>query len=183
MRKITIISSSIRDGRVSHRLALHYKEILEVGGNTSVDILDLKEHDFPLFKERYKFLKDKSAKLEEFTARLFSSDIVLVVTPVYNGGYPAALKNIVDLYFDEWKHKIVGIIAATYGTIPPFTTIRELQSLFIVVGATVIPTYATYTSIGTKFSEEGVSQDKKFTDMLTAPFISELEWYCNHLNK
>ena len=181
MKKITIISSSVRDERVSHRVALYYKELLESEGIAVVDILDLKEFDFPLFKERYNFLKSKSDELEDFTKRLFASDAILIVTPIYNGGYPAALKNVIDLYFTEWKHKIIGVVAATFGPVPPFTTIRELQALFNVVGAVVIPTYATYTSIGTTFDDKGVSQDTKFTDGLTKPFLLDLEWYCNSL--
>lgn len=47
MPHIAIISASIRTGRKSHHIALHLKRSIEATENT-VDLLDLKEFDFPL---------------------------------------------------------------------------------------------------------------------------------------
>lgn len=177
MKKITIIASSVRNGRLSNRIALYFKELLNSENIGDVDILDLKEFDFPIFNERYQFQAVRSEKLEDFTLRLFESDLILVVTPVYNGSYPAALKNVIDLYSSEWKHKKVGIIGVTAGGIPPFTTIAELQTLFLKLGCLVIPTYATYTLIGTMFDENGRVLKSDFVASLTKPFLADLKWF------
>ena len=41
----------------------------------------------------------------EFADTIRKADGVIIVTPEYNGGYPASLKNIVDLLYDEWYRK------------------------------------------------------------------------------
>jgi len=52
MTHIAIISSSVRTGRKSHRVALYFKNYLETHGLASAGILDLNEYKFPLFEER-----------------------------------------------------------------------------------------------------------------------------------
>ena len=64
---------------------------------------DLKEYDFPLFDERLQFQESPSQKMLDFSEKIKAADGVLVVTPEYNGGYPASLKNVIDLLHPEWK--------------------------------------------------------------------------------
>ena len=58
MRTIAIISSSVRRGRNSHRVALYLKNYIEENNLAIAEILDLKEYDFPLFDERLKLQND-----------------------------------------------------------------------------------------------------------------------------
>ena len=49
MYNISIISSSIRDDRKSHHVALYFQNYLTENKLAISQILDLKEYDFPLF--------------------------------------------------------------------------------------------------------------------------------------
>src|SRR6187402_788192 len=102
MKKIVIISSSVRDGRRSHRVALFFKKFLEENNYASAEILDLGEYQFPIFHERLKYQKNPDAKTVEFAGKVGNSDGVIIVTPEYNGGYPASIKNALDLLTNEW---------------------------------------------------------------------------------
>ncbi|MEV0841388.1 bifunctional NAD(P)H-dependent oxidoreductase/GNAT family N-acetyltransferase [Actinocatenispora sera] len=42
-----------------------------------------------------------------WSARVAAADAIVVVTPEYNGGMPAALKNALDYLYDEWAFKPV----------------------------------------------------------------------------
>ena len=53
-----------------------------------------------------------SASLLDFVEKIKTADGVILVTPEYNGGYPAALKNVVDVLNLEWRRKPVAF--------PPF---------------------------------------------------------------
>jgi NAD(P)H-dependent FMN reductase len=51
MTTISIISSSIREGRASHRIALYFKNYLEENNLAEVKLHDLVQYNFPLFNE------------------------------------------------------------------------------------------------------------------------------------
>ena len=104
MPHIAIISASVRTGRKSHNVALHLQRAL-TSTNNSVDLLDLSEFDFPVFHERLKFMKEPPAKAVDFAERIRKADGVIIVTPEYNGSFPASLKNVIDLLTEDWKGK------------------------------------------------------------------------------
>lgn len=49
--QISIISASVRRGRLSHRVALGLQKILREQGEHAADILDLAAYDFPIMEE------------------------------------------------------------------------------------------------------------------------------------
>lgn len=93
---ILIISPSLRDGRASHRVALFWESYLREQGHTPT-MLDLKEKDYPLFHERVKYMTPPSLAAQEVSTLVQNADGIIMVVPEYNGGYPASLKNIIDL--------------------------------------------------------------------------------------
>src|SRR5438874_8942325 len=97
MHHVAIISSSVRVGRNSHRVALYFKNYIEENKIATVEILDLMAYQFPLFDERLRYQKEPTPKMLDFAGKIKATNGVLIVTPEYNGGYPAALKNVVDL--------------------------------------------------------------------------------------
>src|SRR5688572_29427277 len=105
MSHIAIISSSVRIGRNSHRVALYFEKYIRDNNLGSVEILDLNQYQFPVFDERLQYMKEPLPKAVEFSEKIKKADGVIIVTPEYNGGYPASLKNAIDLLLPEWKRK------------------------------------------------------------------------------
>ena len=66
MPHIAIISSSVRMGRDSHRVALYFKSFLETNKLATSEILDLNKYNFPLFDERLRFQKNPTAAALDF---------------------------------------------------------------------------------------------------------------------
>src|SRR5688572_33119208 len=113
--KIAILSSSVRINRNSHRVALYFERYIKDHNLADVEILDLYEYQFPIFNERLRLMKEPTAEVLEFAEDILTADGVIIVTPEYNGGYPASLKNVVDLLYAEWKRKPVAIAAVSDG--------------------------------------------------------------------
>ena len=105
MSHIAIISSSVRTGRASHRVALFLKGYIEENKLASVEIIDLNEYQFPVFDERLRLQSHPTPLVQNFAAKIREADGIIIVTPEYNGGYPASLKNVIDLLYDEWYRK------------------------------------------------------------------------------
>ena len=59
MKKIVVISSSVRDGRMSHRAALYLNKLINENSMAESNILDLREYDFPIFHERWGKMKEQ----------------------------------------------------------------------------------------------------------------------------
>lgn len=174
--KIAIISSSIRDGRLSHRVALFLKNY--VAGKTGVEteILDLKAYDFPLFHERIFKLEKPSEALLDYSERFKAADGIIIVTPVYNGSFPAALKNVIDVFFKEWDHKPALIVSVTDKSTPGIATIQSLQAILLKMGARVTGPLYTVLNAGADFSETGMPSDKAAAERNAAKPIEELVW-------
>lgn len=115
MKRIAVVSSSVRTGRLSHRVALFAANYFEKNFSADVDLLDLKQFDFPLFQERFDFQDNPSGPLQDFTRRFLQADGIFVVSPVYNASFPASLKNVIDLYNLQWASKVMGIASASFG--------------------------------------------------------------------
>lgn len=63
MQKITIISSSVRQGRMSNRVALYFKNYLKEIHQINAGIIDLQEMSLPLLNERLKYLENPPTAL------------------------------------------------------------------------------------------------------------------------
>src|SRR5688500_12729321 len=99
MPHIAIISSSVRIGRNSHRVAVYFQKFLQRTNRATVEILDLNVYQFPVFTERLKYQPNPSADVLHFAGEIKKADGVIIVTPEYNGGYPASIKNVIDLLY------------------------------------------------------------------------------------
>lgn len=180
---IAILSSSIRSGRKSHYLALYFKNYIEENKLGKVKILDLNEYKFPLFEERLKFLNKPDQKVQEFTSEIVQSDAVIIVTPEYNGGYPASLKNVIDLLHAEWKRKPIAMVTVSSGLFGGAQVTTSLLFTLWKIGAWVIPASFPVPKVNDNFNEKGEAIDKEGTDKRAKIFLEELIWCVNAGNK
>ena len=171
MCHISIISSSIRNGRKSHNVALYLQKYIKANKLATTEILDLKQYNFPLFDERLKNQKTPSLEALEFKNKIISSDGIIIVTPEYNGSIPASLKNIIDLLYDEWQKKTIAFSTVTAGDFGGLQAISQLQFIFWKIGALCISKNFPISKVHEKFDDFGVSINKQETDAFAQVFI------------
>ena len=174
---IVIISASVREGRKSHCIALFFKKFIEEQGQGTVEIADLNEYQFPIFTERSWLQKNPTEKVLEFAGKIKNADGVIIVTPEYNGGYPASLKNAVDLLYDEWQHKPIAIAMASNGIFGGTQVITSLLFSLWKIHAIVVPAMFPTPTVDKNFSEDGTPVDKEATDKRATAFVNELLWF------
>ncbi len=176
MPHISIISSSVRTGRNSHRVALFFKNYLTDNKLATTEILDLESYNFPIFNERLKFQIEPTAKVLDFAEKIKASDGIIIVTPEYNGGYPASLKNVVDLLYDEWYHKPIAISTVSNGIFGGSQVITSLQFSLWKIKAWTVPATFPVPKVQEAFDEKGTPTDKNFINKQADAFIKELMW-------
>lgn len=182
MPHIVILSASVRTGRNSHRVALYFKKFLEENKSATSEILDLTAYNFPVFHERLQHQESPSAEVIDFANKIKSADGVIIVTPEYNGGYPASLKNVVDLLYNEWRRKPIAIATASDGVFGGTQVITSLQFSLWKIRAWTVPAMFPVPKAQSSFDEEGNPADKVVTDKRAAGFVNELLW-CIEANK
>jgi NAD(P)H-dependent FMN reductase len=176
MTHIAIISSSVRTGRISHRVALYFKNFLETNELATAEILDLYEYNFPLFDERLRLQQNPSGAALDFAQRIKSADGVIIVTPEYNGGYPASIKNVIDLLYAEWQRKPVAISTVSDGVFGGSQVIISLQYSLWKIHAWTVPAMFPVPEAQDSFDEQGIPVDKTAIDKRATIFINELLW-------
>jgi NAD(P)H-dependent FMN reductase len=173
---IVILSASVRIGRNSHRVALFFKKYIEENNLASVDLVDLHAYQFPIFDERLRLMKNPSADVLDFAARIKKADGVLIVTPEYNGGYPASLKNAIDLLYAEWKRKPIAIATASATPFGGSQVITSLVFSLWKIGVLMVPAMFMVPKVQEAYDENGNPTDKEGTEKKAKPFIDELLW-------
>lgn len=183
MKKIGIVSSSVRTGRKSHHVALYFRNYIREHALAETDLIDLNVYNFPLFDERLRFQTNPSPDAVQFSERIRSCTGIVIVSPEYNGGIPASLKNAIDLLYEEWRKKPVAIVTASSGPFGGSQVLISLQFSLWKIGALTVPALFPVADVEHSFDEKGRPADKDATDKRAARFIGELLWLMEVLRK
>lgn len=176
MPHIEIISASVRQGRNSHRVAQFFNNYIEELPGKTAQIQDLAALAFPLFEERLAFQTNPTPEVVAFADAIQKTDAVLIVTPEYNGGYPASLKNVVDLLYSQWYHKPIGVITVSDGDFGGSQAIMSLVFTLWKMKAWVVPAQFPVPQVENVFGPSGelLLPDKVLPRL--QPFMKELDW-------
>jgi len=130
---LKIIIASTRPGRKGPALGNWINEIAKKHGAFEVKLIDLKEVNLPFIDEpnHPRFQKYEHEHTKAWSREIDAADAFIFVTPEYNFGFPATLKNALDFVFNEWGYKPVGFVS--YGGVSGGT--RAVQMLKQVVTA------------------------------------------------
>jgi NAD(P)H-dependent FMN reductase len=175
MPHIAILSASVRTGRVSHRIALYFNNLIAEKQLATAEILDLHAYNFPLFEERLQYQPDPPAGVLDFAARIKAADGVIIVTPEYNGGYPASLKNAIDLLYPEWHRKPVAISTVSDGAFGGTQVITSLQFSLWKMRAWTVPAMCPVPNADKACDEQGHTQDAAL-EKRAANLLKEMLW-------
>ncbi len=176
MKKILIISASVRTGRKSDRVAEYFRKRLSAKGYEVV-FADLKNYDFPIFHERLKFLENPSDQLRDYAGKVNGADGILIVSPEYNGGIPPSLKNAIDVLNAEWQGKPVGLIAVSGGNFGGSQLLTSLLFTLWKMGTWVVPASFQVPTVDKSFDENGSPADEEGTGKRADAFLEKFYWH------
>jgi NAD(P)H-dependent FMN reductase len=157
MPRLTIIIGSTRPGRSGLPIAEWFADRARSHGGFEVDVADLAELNLPLLDEpnhprlgRYIHQHTK-----HWSAIVDASDAFVIVTPEYNTGYPAPLKNAIDYLYNEWRNKPVGFVS--YGGVSAGT--RAVQQLKQIV--TTLKLLPVVEAVSIPFHPQFIGEDRR----------------------
>lgn len=158
MYNLKIITASTRPGRKGPALADWIFETAKKHTEFSVELLDLAAINLPFLDEpnHPRLQKYEKEHTKKWSTLISGADAFIFVTPEYNFGYPAPLKNALDFLYNEWTYKPVAFVS--YGGIAGGT--RSVQALKQVV--TALKMMPVVEAVNIPFFTKYIDEQNKF---------------------
>ena len=136
MTTISVIVGSTRQGRFSEKPAQWILQHLRKRDEVEAKLLDLRDFPMPFFDQpltpampgRMPYENDV---VKRWTAEIASADGFVFVTPEYNYGTSAVLKNAIDWVYPEWNRKAAAFVS--YGSAMGARAVQQLRESMIEV--------------------------------------------------
>jgi NAD(P)H-dependent FMN reductase len=145
--KIAILVGSTRPGRKGSSVGRWVLESAQQRDDAEFELVELEDHQLPLLDEPVDAgaanRSYERASTRAWSALIDGFDGFVWVTPEYNHGVPAAMKNAVDLLYPEWNQKVAGFVG--YGFDGATRAVEQWRSILAaVVMYTVRPQVALH---------------------------------------
>lgn len=123
MLKIGIILSSTREGRVSPQVGEWVKNLAELRGDASYEVIDLLDYKLPMLGEP----GGDASGAQAWSTAIAGCDGFVFIVAEYNHSITGALKNALDYLKDEWNNKTAGIVS--YGSVGGARAAEHLRGI------------------------------------------------------
>jgi NAD(P)H-dependent FMN reductase len=154
MLRIGIIIGSTRPGRNGLAVAQWVHAQSAARSDAQFELVDLVDYNLPLLDEPVPPAMGAPTKehTKRWAAKIASFDGYVFVTPEYNHGPSAALKNAMDYLFREWSNKSAGFVG--YGGSGATRSIEmlraicsnlELADVRVAVGLTLMQDFENFS--------------------------------------
>ena len=133
MLNIKVVIGSTRPNRFSEKPARWIYEEVKKKDGVDAELLDLRDYPMPFFDGPIAPSagggKYSNEVVRRWADKITEGDAFIIVTPEYNHGYPAVLKNALDSTYPEWNRKAVGFVG--YGAVGGARSIEQLRLVAI----------------------------------------------------
>ena len=130
MTVISVIVGSTRQGRFCEKPAQWIFQQLKKRRGIDAQLLDLRDFPMPFFDQPMPPAMPgrrayENEVVKKWTAEIARSDGFIFVTPEYNYGPSAVLKNALDWVYPEWNHKAAAFVS--YGSAMGARGVQQLR--------------------------------------------------------
>ncbi len=131
--KIKVIIGSTRQNRFSEKPAQWIFEEAKKLEGVEVELLDLRDYPMPFFDSpmlpSMTQGKYENEVVKKWAAKINDGDAFIIVSPEYNHGYSAVLKNAMDVIYPEWNRKPIGFVS--YGGALGARSVEQLRQVAV----------------------------------------------------
>ncbi len=131
--KIKVIIGSTRQNRFSEKPAQWIFDEAKKLPDTEVELLDLRDYQLPFLEDAMPPSRANgqysNEVVKKWAEKINDGDAFIIVTPEYNHGYPAILKNALDVIYPEWNRKPVSFVS--YGSAMGARSVEQLRQVAV----------------------------------------------------
>jgi NAD(P)H-dependent FMN reductase len=175
MPTLLVIIGSTRPGRVGEPVADWFVRCAKADGAFEVDVADLAVIDLPLLDEPVHPSKRQyhHEHTKRWSAQVERADAIVLISPEYNTGTSAALKNAIDYLNQEWKYKPVGFV--TYGGVSAGVRAMEhLVQVASILGMVPVMPAVNIPFVAKLLGDDRVLQANEVMEKAASGMLAEL---------
>jgi NAD(P)H-dependent FMN reductase len=173
--RLAIIVGSTRHGRFGSTVASWFASVCTARADVTSDLIELADADLPDVLPAH-----ADPAVAAYAHRINDADAIVVVTPEYNHGYPAPLKQAIDLAHSEWHAKPVGFVS--YGGISGgLRAVEQLRQVFAEVHAMTVRNSVSFHGAWQQFDEAGMPYDLDRARAMADLMLDQLVWWARAL--
>jgi NAD(P)H-dependent FMN reductase len=174
--KLMIVIASTRPGRAGRPIGDWFVSKAREHGTFEVDVADLAEINLPFMDEpnHPRLRKYTKQHTRDWSARVDAADAFVFVTPEYNHGMTAPLKNAIDYLNQEWQYKPLGFVS--YGGVAAGTrAVQAIKPVANVLKMTPIPEAVVIPLYQRFMTEDGAFQPEELIEDAAITMLNQLE--------
>lgn len=156
-KKKCLILGSFPEGRTGKYIAnWAIDRICSIECNIDFELVDLEEVNLPFLDEPVSPMMSDDYQFDytkAWSKRIKAADSYIFITPEYNRGYPAVIKNAIDFLFNEWKGKPVAFVG--YGGSGAKDAIRQLREVVLFIGMKALDSQVGVYRVWEAFDNQG----------------------------
>lgn len=174
---IPILFGSVRHDRAGLRACHWLLRALDARGHRGV-LIDAVAIDLPLLDRMYKEFAPGTAPapLDELADLYRRADGFLIVSGEYNHAAPAALKNLLDTFLEEYFWRPSGIVCYSAGQFGGVRAAMQLRMTLAELGMSSVPSLLPIPRIAEAIDAEGRAVAPGL-DASRDRFLDEFLWY------
>ncbi len=179
--KIGVIIGSTRPTRVGKTVTDWFVGQVKDTPDVELEVIDLAEENLPFLNEPQSPLTGvyEHERTKQWSEKIAGLDGFIIVTAEYNHGYPAPLKNAIDMLFHEWGNKPVAFVG--YGGLGGGRAIEQL--IPVVARVNMVPLAANtmnVLNVWTAIDDSGNVKPESVMGDKTQ-LMEKLVWWANLL--
>lgn len=171
---IPIILGTAREGRFSDRVA---KFVVSEVAKASLETELLDVRDYRIVATDKTGVSLQAKKLKE---KILKADGLIIVSPEYNHGYPGELKMMLDMLYDEYFYKPVGLCGVSMGGLGGARLVEQLRQVVIELHMVPIENAVYFSNVRALFDDSGAINDPSYSKRMES-FLKELVFYAKTL--
>jgi NAD(P)H-dependent FMN reductase len=183
---ISVIVGSTRQGRFSEKPSQWIFQHLSARTEIEARLLDLRDFPMPFFDQpvppampgRPPYADEV---VQKWTAQIAASDGFVFVTPEYNFGPSAVLKNALDWVYPEWNRKAAAFVS--YGGASGVRSVQQLRETAVELQLAPIRSSVHIPPAALWAHFQGGDVDKSLAEMdqQAGVMIDDLLWWTSAL--
>jgi NAD(P)H-dependent FMN reductase len=178
--RVAIIIGSTRQGRIGPAVADWFAGQAAGRGDLDVDVIDLAEARLPEILPVDGGPRPRAVR--DLAPWLAAADAFVIVTPEYNSSFPAALKNAIDWYRDEWRAKPVGFVCYG-GPAGGLRAVEQLRLVFAELDATCVRQNVSLRDHRALFGGASRPAARTGCDAAAGALLGQLSWWAEALRR
>ena len=173
---VHVVLGSVREGRMAGPVGRWVQRTAADRSSMNVEVVDLGDWDLPFFALPKSPAQGdyEDALQKKWAAKVAEADAYVFISPEYNHGYSAVLKNALDYVYAEYNRKPAAFVS--YGGVEGARSVEQLRQIVVELQMAPLRNAVHIRGVWGKVEDRNFQPADKDNEMLDK-CLDELQWW------